>query len=473
MTVPRWLVVLAAGFSAVLALAALFRVPTAHGDSGEYFLVAEALANHGTPAIRPDDIEAIGRQAQEHTLRGGFGAVMSELRRSNSGDVYTLHFWLYPLTTVPIKLILRVLGGNEFAAPQITNTLMLLGATWCVLAGRWPRPQTRWAALLGLFGPPAWFCVWPHPEVFSYSLALLGLALAQADRLRPGAACLALASTQNPPLALAALAMPLLAVWRGDRRRPSSRDIVQWTASLSPVFLPAAFYVWHFGRPTLLAPEAVAVSNASVQKAGELLLDLNIGLLPFTPGMVLAALAAPLVCWRTERRLVLLLWALFLAVAYACTTTANWNHGTSGPSRYGVWLIPLLALCAGLVAGVTVGRVTLTVAIFAQLIVLASRAGTWGEDDHERHSTLARATMVRVPSAYNPSPELFQGRTPEAAPGGAYLFRTDRCHKALAQKRHAALLQSVCGVDPPGYAARRHQIASDDRGRDAWMYVDY
>ena len=33
-------------------------------------------------------------------------------------------------------------------------------------------------------------------------------------------------------------------------------------------------------------------------------------------------------------------------IPYACTANSNWNNDTSGPSRYVVWLLPLLAFVA-------------------------------------------------------------------------------------------------------------------------------
>jgi hypothetical protein len=389
------------------------------------------------------------------------------------GRVYGLHFWGYPLATAPVKVLLRVAGGNEFRAPQITNTLLLLAVAAAILGGRWAPEDARWAAALGLVGPAAWFCVWPHPEVFSCSLTLLGLALAQAGRFPAGTLSIAVASVQNPPLAVLAFAVAARGLWIRRGGAFTIGALLHAAAPLVPALVPPLFYLWSFGRPSLLAPESVAWSHASAGKALALLADPNIGLLPHAPGIV--ALAAwSLAGRRTEAALPpAMSWALWAVMAFACTTTANWNHGTSGPSRYAVWLLPLLALAAGAVRPRRGGAHLLAAALALQAALVATRFGAWGTEDHMRHSPLARALLRVAPAAYDPSPDLFAGRTRQLGPAGPFLHRTDRCHKALAQKRHAGVLEAVCGVDPPAYAAWRRTIAEADRGRDRWTYVNY
>src|SRR5688500_12766182 len=104
----------------------ILRTPMALGDSGDYLLTLEAFANHGTPDVRAEDAATLGQTAARSGIRGSFGDVWQQTRASRSGRVYTWHFWAYSLAVLPVKLTLRITGGNELAAPQVANALILL-----------------------------------------------------------------------------------------------------------------------------------------------------------------------------------------------------------------------------------------------------------------------------------------------------------------------------------------------------------
>jgi hypothetical protein len=164
----------------------------------------------------------------------------------------------------------------------------------------------------------------------------------------------------------------------------------------------------------------------------------------------------------------------------ACSATGNWNHGTSGPSRYAVWLTPLVLRIAldvlGLGAGARRWAVALCgAAIVAQAAVVFARGGLAGRDDSGEHSYLARWVLECRPSLYQPPAEVFAARTLRVGGGeGPSVYATGgRCRKALAQKRHAELLRELCGHEPPAFTRFQQSIAREGRGRDAWTYVDY
>ena len=112
-----------------------------------------------------------------------------QTRASRSGRVYTWHFWAYSLAVLPVKMALRIVGGNELAAPQVANAFLLVAAGWFVLLAPWlDRGVAFWWALLSVMGPPAWFCVWPHPEVFTFALVTVAVACAMGARFLPATA---------------------------------------------------------------------------------------------------------------------------------------------------------------------------------------------------------------------------------------------------------------------------------------------
>ena len=442
------------------------------GDSGEYLLTLEAFANHATPDVRAQDAASLGHAAARWPIRGAFGDLWRQTRPARNGRVYTWHFWVYPLAALPMKMFLRAAGGNELAAPQVTNALLLVAAAWLVLLAPWlDRGVAAWWSLLTLVGPPAWFCVWPHTEVFTFALVTASVVFAMGGHFSAATAAVAVASTQNPPLApLAAV----LAVVAAIRLRRSGRSMAPAVAALFPAFVPTLFYLATFGRSSLMLGESAEFERMSLSKALDLLLDLNIGLLPYIPGVVALAVVALVVLRGRPRITAAACWAAFFAGALGASAGIVWNFGTSGPSRYAVWLSPFLLAAAAQLGRARWGSAALAAALAVQAAVALTRLPEWGEDDHREHSYAAVFVLRHWPALYNPHHDVFLERTPALFANGPAVFRRGtRCRKALAQKRHARDLASACGPLPADFVTWTEDVARTGHGRDLWRYVDY
>lgn len=455
---------------ALLVLRPAFRErPQAHGDSGEYYLTAESWMNHASPLLHGEDVVSLGQQAQRHRIRGTFGRLLGAYLGAPDGTVHGIHFWAYPLATLPAKALLRLLGQNELKAPQITNGLFLLAGLAHILFHSRFAPLAR--GVLGtafLFSPALPFVLWPHPEIFTYVLTTSALVFRHDERPVAGIACAALASLQNGPVLLLALAL-----WSWDVLRGTWRRRVHDSLALLPAFAPPLLALWSFGVPSLLIPVgAASVSNLSVGRAWELIGDLNIGLLPFVP-VTLVVGAASLV-WRPSGAL-LGNALLIAALALAASVVTNWNHGTVGPSRYTVWLLPLLLDVMARVAEHPSPRwrTAALLAASVQAGTALERGGPHAPADHLHLSGAALFVLERWPALYNPTPEIFAERVlhaeqPWTAP---VVLRIDgRCRKALAQKRHLPDLWAQCG-EPASKPDLDARIARE--GRNAWGYLNY
>jgi hypothetical protein len=267
-----------------------------------------------------------------------------------------------------------------------------------------------------------------------------------------------------------------LAVVVARGRGPRHERIGLALASLAPALAPPLFYISTFGRPSLILGESASLDSMSLAKAVSLLIDLNAGLLPYMPGVVALAAASLLIsAWRTEPfPPPAACFAAFVVGALCASSGIAWNTGTSGPSRYALWLSPFVMLPAAQWAARRGGTVALAAALAMQAAVAATRLPMWGEGDEDRHSYAAAYVLRRWPVLYEPHPDIFRGRTPRLAEAGPYVFRDGpRCRKALAQKRHAETLEAVCGPLPGDFLAWTAKIADAGRGRGEWRYVTY
>jgi hypothetical protein len=468
--------------------------PTAHADSAEYLLTAESLFNHGTPNVHPADLLSFGRIAVRHPLEGDYGRPLSHYLSAPDRRLYGVHFWAYPTLVLPAKLLLRLGGGSEFKAFQVTNVLFALGALAHVLffSGLSRRARRLLATLL-VASPFLPFLLWPHPEVVTGALVTSSLVFRHDGRRVAAVLAMALASLQAAPLALAAALF-----WAEGTRAARSlggdarlRSVGRLSLALAPTLLPALFALVAFGHPSpLVLAGAYDRRHVSVSRALELLVDPNLGLLPYVPLTLVLALVLALVrlarrqAESEERPSQAWLLAAIALVALASTGAANWNHGTVGPSRYGLWLLPFLfVLLAEGVEDATgrFRRIVLPLAVLAaltQATIAFARGGVHAPEDYTRHSLVARWVLERWPALYNPTPEIFIERTegreinPDQPLAEPVVYRSATgCRKAWAQKRHLPALAESCGAPPREGPDFRELKAR--RGPDAWAYVSW
>jgi len=233
------------------------------------------------------------------------------------------------------------------------------------------------------------------------------------------------------------------------------RRVIAALAAAAVALLPNFFYLTLFGTPSLLAAKAAHWSNLSAARTSELFFDLNLGMLPYLPMTVpLFLILLIREVAKGPRGPALRSAFLLLAMAVLCTPTDHWNHGTTGPSRYVIWMLPLLFLA--LVEAYSRARsrpllLAVAGALSVQAVVTLAHGGFTSRLDHNRHSYLARFILDRAPTLYRPSPAIFVERTLHIAledeqrlPTPVVYRRGGRCRKALVRKEELADLEGTC-----------------------------
>src|SRR6185436_7272368 len=133
--------------------------------------------------------------------------------------------------------------------------------------------------------------------------------------------------------------------------------------------------------PNLAAYETAGTHALGLGKALSLLLDPELGLVRYAP-LTVVLFAAVIVAGalRPPRRVEMTLAGVLAAMMLLSSATGNWNHGTTGPSRYVVWMFPVLAylLTLGPTATYLLGRnrtwaALLAAAVVAQVAVATAR----------------------------------------------------------------------------------------------------
>ena len=402
------------------------------GDGWEYLMMLEAFARHGSFDIRQGDVDAVfaGIDAAQAAANPGISLPSArelygdELPHrfvpDSRGRLYADHFWLYSLAAYPARLALRAAGLPGFNALIVTNALLFglaLGAVLLGARGAWTR-RLAWALLL-VVTPVSWYVTFTGVEVFCWALVTMALVALDRDNYGWAAVAAGLAAAQTPPLAIFAAAPVAVAVWRGH-----------WTgaaraaAGASVAVVSAGYYLVHFGQPTLLTRTNTDLALVSVSRTAGLLFDLNIGLLPYVP--VLLVVAPWALARHVGRRDVraLAVATTLAGVMLAVQVQVNWNSDGRGMHRYLVWLLPILIW---LVLDAWEGRARLTLVaasvVTSGAILLFDPPGpaNWLE-----HRAIARRVMQEAPALYNPEHETFLERSAHGEPPPVWLLQGRR-----------------------------------------------
>jgi len=369
-----------AAFLVVVALGAA-APPQRTGDAHQYHAMAAALADLRPPALTAAETAEykawLAAQPAASGFPGGIRAVDQPALVRDGRQEFS-HFWLYPLLAAPFVAATDLLDRHPADAFLVVNALLLAAALWAI--GRWSRPVV---GLLLLASPLVWFVDKAQVEVFTFACLALAMVAAGRGRFLWAAAFAAVAATQNLPIAAA---VPLFwgagllrrrwdraargsehpdgsAIGQGPARRsaPTSwrartRQGVLVGATVLVVGVHPAYYGWKLGVAT---PQelngGIDAGVPSVRRYAAVLIDPNLGLVPWVPllavlsvvGLLLLTRPGPAKTggarrWR-ELRLAtacgLVLGAWFLA-AFSQTSNVN-SGGTIHLSRYALWLLPL------------------------------------------------------------------------------------------------------------------------------------
>lgn len=376
------------------------------GDSWEYLATLQSLWEHQSPDVRPGDFAATLAVFPPDHPDGKPGFVVGDppgWLTAPSGKPFCIHFWTMPAMAVPAKAALRWTGGSELAAVPVANAVWLAVAVGVALfAGGGPLRRRLLFVGLAAVTPVTWYVEYGGVEVFCWSLVVLGLVAFDRERFVWSGVAFALAATQNPPIAALVL-LPVLGAWRLGRARAAL------VAGLAVVItaVPALFYLWHFGRPSLLATYADP-SLISWRRTASMLFDLNQGLLPYVPVVLVAVPLAVALSIRRREWLWLPALLATAAVAAAMQTQVNWNGDGRGMLRYLVWIVPPLAWVAARGIRGWMAWSTLAWAVLIQGGILALDPPTRWQYIEQRW--LAAWVMCEQPTWYDPEPEIFAER---------------------------------------------------------------
>lgn len=467
--------------------------PSYRGDSVEYTVATVAIATHGTPDIRLDDIARtrvlLGDAFREpfdeleRGMRAGDADLYAAFTRGKDGDVYPIHFFGYPLlAALPYKAF-ELVGAPPFKGFIVVNlaAVFVLGLALRRFFGS---ERRAWAGLaLFMLCGGALYWRWSSPECVSAALLLAGMLYFTASAPVRGAMLAGLAGWQNPTILFFFGFAPLLKLcmdWqRGAglaanlRLLATRRNIAGLAAGMAVFVLPVLFNFYQYGVPNIIARKFSDPTLVGADRLFSFFFDLNQGMAIGLPGLLAAVLVWSGVLDARARReaVAVAVCALLFTLALAVPALAvlNWNSDAAGMMRYAFWAsMPLLFVLLAMLRG-RAWPVPLVVGLAAVQALAMVNAASY---HYTYFSPLARQVLAYAPGLYHPEPEIFAERTRNndnyLHPDEVYTYRVDgRPVKTLVNAANFAADAALCGVG--ARIAPDNTITESTRG---WRYID-
>mgnify|MGYP005850645291 CR=1 FL=1 len=396
--------------------------PSTEGDGTEYYLTNQSFFNHFSFNQRPEDVSAL-KEVLDHPHLESY-PVKYNYFASLKGKLYGCHFWLYPLAAVPAKSLLHRFGGDEKRVFQITNAFFFLLATYAILFLTKASFTNRAVFfLLHFFSPILWFINWSHPEVFVYSLLTLAFVCYLNESYLPATFLSSVAAMQFQPLAVLSLGFAIIALGSFYTAGISiPRKLFYGFLACLALFLnfiPSIWYYSKFAKYNLLSSHGYAsFQSISIGKILAILFDLNTGMLPYMPAVIVLFSLSLLVIFKNIKgNIDLILLLAIAATLAACAVNTLWNSGTDGPHRYALYVLPAFNAVIVKYFNQAFEKLFISLAVFSiflQILITGSNGFyEYRGPTYLKHSSVAKFVLDHSPKLYNPLFDVFAVRTLE------------------------------------------------------------
>lgn len=421
-------------FGIMLLLVVLYIRPYITGDGREYVLQTEALANHFSMDIRDEDFISVKKNFpnyiqyfQEDNVPG--------LHIANNGKVFCAHYGGYAIFVLPVKIILKVLDFNQLRSFQIVNAIFYIAALFTVYKILNTSNKNKCILLVLLMANPALFYItWTHTEIFSFSLMVMSLVYFYNKNYQPSIFLISLAAMQNPAIIMFGAIIGvdyLVDLYKKGKEKASDInrnstyilfvkdnwfDIIKAGLCYIPFFLPIIQTIFNFQKLNIVASVA-SESEFKFGKAMGYLFDLNLGILPYVPIILILYFIFMIIGLYRHNYGTLLQLVGVVGIFYVICNQRQINSGMNGIMRYNIWIIPIMIFYIIMHKDYIkfnkkfIDILLIISAMITSIVFLASGNFTSSKFSSVQFSPWTKLIMNYIPDTYNPYHGIFITRT--------------------------------------------------------------
>ncbi|QQG44171.1 MAG: hypothetical protein HYW86_04925 [Candidatus Roizmanbacteria bacterium] len=452
------------------------------GDIVEYYGITESVLNHGNINLTPKDQENITK-----TLNPGYFNDPQYYIRGVGDNRYPVHFIFYSLLTIPVRLALKIFELNELRLFSLTN-LLIFSSTIFIVLKYFLKSQAKKLAFLTFIylSPLIWFLSWPGPDIYYTSLVLLSIFLFFNKKYIAATILASLASWHSQPLIVVALgflayySLKSIHIYSINENKHLNITFNKLFRILVLLLLIAVPYLQNYLLFKVFSPWTIlqngwtiiygfGFQNFQFKKLWEMVFDLNIGLLWYSPilmGGGIYYFIRSMINWKNKIFII----ALVIVTAVFYQTNPAWNYGTSGfgPTRHILYALPfLIYFISSNYSSKIINFVIIGLFIVSQIYIFSFNGFLSPTLSNTfQHTPYAKYLLNNFPQFYEPTPEIFVDRTNHNDQEYLYtaVYKTKGiCKKAYVLKSDKKKLIEECGFLPKNYLAK----LDDDLSRKA------
>lgn len=443
------------------------------GDIAEYFGITESILNHQSLELTTQDEQNLSK-----LLHPEYYADPQYYLTGKNDKRYPVHFFLYSLLAIPVRVVLNFLQLDLIKTLAVTNLIILTVSSFWILR-KFLTTSFQKEVFLWLFylSPILSFIIWPGPDLFYICLLLLSVFYFYEKKYFQTVVLTAIASWQSQPLVIIALAA-LGNYFLSETVKTTDEEKylqITWKVIITSIllflfiFIP---YFYNFAVFGVFTPWTIikngwtqlngfGLQNMSLKKLFEQFFDLNSGLFWYMPVIFFAAsnfLLKSIRDKKQEGNKDLFIYLIILITAFFYQTNPAWHYGTAGfgPSRHIIFVLPFIIYIIVRNLKSTFSHLIILILIIASQIVTLSLNGFLTPNllNSLSHNPYATFVLNKFPGIYNPTPEVFVDRTNHTDLDyiTTAIYKQDGvCKKAYVLKTDSDYLQQECGYIPEKY----------------------
>lgn len=438
-------------FFTIIACSFVKNEPWTIGDGFEYILQTASVQNHLTFGFEQSDLELAKQQFYKEA--DDLERTYHSMAIGNNGLLYSNHFGAYSALVTIVVILLNALNIYPIYAFRIVNLILWIVAVLVVfIALRADEKKKLGLILLLLFNPVFFYLTWIHTEMWLFAFCVIGLSFYYNKSYGLGIFFVSIAGMQNlgiVPLAMVMGVDYICSVFQNvDFKNVAGKDIlmiivkkiIPYGIFYIPAALPLITCYIHFGVLNRVA-ETARENDYLLSKAKDYLFDLNLGILPYEP-IILLAFGVLLIYGMLKKSLSA--YFNFLAVfgmIYIVANQLQINCGMEGIMRYNVWILPCMIFYVVMNINTEIKPIRFSFLIGAETIFTACMViyTIWGSSEYHSYLSFApwtKAIMDNYPELYNPSRGIFYSRAI-----GQEMYDND---KPICYVTSDAYLRKVC-----------------------------
>lgn len=407
-TLPlKYKIIIIATYAIIILLWSFLQPPRRYGDGLEYISMTVSIANHFTPELKEQDRIESQKIAEMNNdkLNPDFPGYFQDV----NGRYYSFHFWAYSLLCVPIYWILKLLNANTLSMFQILNAILLIVALyWTLFVSKIDERVRVWFVFGLIFNPILLYVHYTHPEVYSFVFLYIALLCWLDDKRVLACALAAIASWQNPGIAVVPAYFGLMELVRVIKAKQITKSFIFASICCSMVLVPYLWTYWKYKKFSIIGN--ISTTGISLEKSFSLLFDLNMGLFVYLP--VHFIILFWLIFKRNKTALTFTL--LLFVIALVNSTQLNWNSGMSYINRYAVWMIPIVLVGCYPYLSEDKNKFKIPSLVIISLTtgaIIMYCIGTYKQFNFITFTNFSKIVMAKAPALYNPPAEIFIERS--------------------------------------------------------------